>query len=78
MKFQPISNRVFVSVTHKGKHITEPPFMHRVMLHLQGDTANLSNLTNELNHIKSWVNGELNRQGLALKHYDIHIEQTGD
>lgn len=75
MEYQPISNRVFVSVTRKGRHITEPAFMTRVMMHMQGDMADLANLADELNHIKMWVNGELNRNGAALKHYDIHIEQ---
>lgn len=74
MEYQPISNRVFVTVTSKTPTF-QIPFMNRVMMHMQGDMTDLANVVKELNHIKMWVNQELNRNGAALKNYDIQIEQ---
>jgi hypothetical protein len=62
---------VAVTVTLKKDKII--PIWNKVHLGLDGEKSDLINLQAQLELVKSHVNQDMNRKGLALKDVDIEI-----
>lgn len=63
---------VAVTVTHKKDKFF--PIWNKVHLSLEGDRTNLLNLMSQLELVKSDVNKDMNKKGLALKDVEVNIE----
>ena len=66
-----MKNKIKITIINKK---TGEIIQNRLAWAMQGDPNELDNLIKELQEVRKFVNGEVNRMGLALKEVTTEIE----